>query len=284
MKTLGAFCASLCFIAATSASYAQVKYDLLPSAVFQQRLSQYGGNDEQREATLKTLFEAAGCSGDKLTEQPIGKKKDPNLICVLPGASDERIVVGAHYDHVDRGSGVVDNWSSAALLPTLYQGLKGSPRKHTFVFIAFAYEEAGLVGSEFYASHLSKEERSKIVAMVNMDTLGLGPTEVWTSHADQPLIGLLVYVAKQMNLPLTGMNVDRVGNTDSESFARYKIRRMTIHTITNGTWHILHSSDDNMKAIKLPDYLDSYHLIEAYLATLDPFLGSAADTSSSHKQ
>src|SRR5579864_4354160 len=283
MNKLLSLVVALCLAALALADEAQVKYELLSPAVIQQRLGQFAGNDETREATLKSMFEAAGCSGDNLTEQQIGKKKDPNLICVLPGGSDERIVVGGHYDHVDRGSGVVDNWSSASLLPTLYQGLKNSPRKHTFVFIAFAYEEAGLVGSEFYTSHLSKEERSRIIAMINMDTLGLGPTEIWTSHSDQPLIGVLMYVAKQMDLPMTGMNVDGLGNTDSESFARYKIRRMTIHSVTSQTWQVLHSPDDNMNAMKLPDYLNTYRLIEAYLATLDSFLGSAADTSSTRR-
>ncbi len=59
------------------------------------------------------------------------------MICVLPGNSEKVIIVGAHFDHVSDGSGVVDNWSGASLLPSLYQALKDHPRKHTFIFIGF---------------------------------------------------------------------------------------------------------------------------------------------------
>ena len=251
---------------------AQTQYNVVDPEVIQERLGEFAGNDSQREATLKRLFADVGCQGSNFSEQPIKKLKNPNLICILTGESDRRIIVCAHYDHVERGSGVADNWSSASLLPTLYQSLNDVQRKFTFVFLAFAYEENGMVGSHFYADHLSKDERSKIIAVVNMDTLGLAPTEVWASHADQPLVGVLAAVANQMKLPVTGVNFDGIGNTDSESFAQYKIKRITIHSVTTQNLHILHSPDDNMKAIQLPDYLNTCHLIAAYLASLDYFL------------
>lgn len=247
-------------------------YDLLKPEVVRSRLERFQGKDIQREASLKQIFEQAGCSEPNLAEQKIRHREDPNLICTLPGASDRTIIVGAHYDHIARGEGVIDNWTGASLLPSLYQGLKRLPRKHTFVFVAFADEESGLIGSSFYADHLSKEQRSKVDAMVNMDSLGLGPTEVWASRADKTLVSAIVFVAQQEKVPVTGMNVDGVGNTDSESFAKYKIPRITLHTITTKSWSILHSADDNMKALKWNDYLDSYRLIADYLAALDPYL------------
>ena len=81
------------------------------------------------------------------------------------------IIVGAHFDKVPEGDGVVDNWSGASLLPSLFQSLKDEPHNHTFVFIGFTDEEKGLLGSSFYAGHMSKEEVAATDAMVNMDTL-----------------------------------------------------------------------------------------------------------------
>jgi len=269
-------------LVAWSVVFAQGTYRLLPPETIQQRLSQFGGSDRQRETRLKEWFNAAGC-GEHLSEQAVKGYSGSNLICVLPGESEERIVVGAHYDHVDRGSGVADNWSSASLLPSLYEGLKQSPRKHTFVFIAFACEELGLAGSKYYVDHLGAAERSKISAMINMDTLGLGPTEIWYSHADKHLAGAIAIVSQKMKLPVTGMNVDGVGESDGESFAKYKIRNITIHSVTTETLHILHSKDDNMNAIKLGDYMDSYYLIAAYLAAVDPYIGSPADVGTATK-
>ncbi|HVV44189.1 MAG TPA: hypothetical protein VHC72_03265 [Bryobacteraceae bacterium] len=41
----------------------------------------------------------------------------------------------------------MDDWSGTALLPSLYEALKLKSRHHTFLFIAFAGEEDGLIGS-----------------------------------------------------------------------------------------------------------------------------------------
>jgi hypothetical protein len=254
---------------ALALSVAQIHLELLTQDAIEARLRAYRGTDFDREAELKKLFIESGCAADQLSEQSVKKKQPPNLICVLPGASQDEIVVGAHFDHVDEGDGVVDNWSSASLLPSLLFSVRQDHRNHTYVFIGFMGEEEHLVGSEYYAEHLLPEQRQRIRAMVNMDTLGLGPTEVWTSHSDPTLAGLLGGMANNLHLPLYGVNVEKVGTTDSESFARYKIPRITIHTLTQQTLPILHSRHDNLDKIRMSDYYDSYKLIAAYLVALD---------------
>src|SRR5215468_8124486 len=239
---------------ALAASVAQIHLQLLTQDAIEARLRAYRGTDFDREAELKKLFAQSACPADQLSEQLVKKKQPPNVICVLPGDSQDEIVVGAHFDHVDEGDGVVDNWSSASLLPSLLFSVRQDHRKHTYVFIGFMGEEEHLVGSEYYAEHLSPEQRQRIRAMVNMDTLGLGPTEVWTSHSDPTLAVLLAGMANNLNLPLYGVNVEKVGTTDSESFARYKIPRITIHTLTQGTLTILHSPRDRLDKIKMADY------------------------------
>jgi hypothetical protein len=81
-------------------------------------------------------------------------------------------------------------------------------------------------------------------------------------------------MAKQLSLPLGGVNVEKVGTTDSEQFAWYKIPSITIHSLTQETWnaHILHTSKDRFKAMRLDDYYQSYRLIAAYLTYLDQIL------------
>jgi peptidase M28-like protein len=257
----------------TACAAAQVQFQVLDREVIAARLEGFSRKNDQREAILKQMFMQSGCKDDKLSEQSVNNKLPPNLICVLPGETNAVILVGAHSDHVDAGDGVVDNWSGASLLPSLYYSLSKIPRKHTFVFVNFTAEEKGMVGSEFYAGKLTPEERSKIEAMVNMDTLGLGPTEVWATHADTILLNALAGVANAMKLAVSVMNVDQVGSSDSESFARYKIPRITIHTVTQETWPILHSSKDKLNEIKMDDYYASYRLMVGYLEFLDTDLG-----------
>ena len=235
------------------------------------RLQRYAGNDKQREATLKQIFADAGCDGQQLSEQPVKGSKLPNVLCSLPGTSGKVIIVGAHFDHISEGDGVVDNWSGASLLPSLYEAVKTEPRKHTYIFIGFTDEEKGEVGSHFYARQMSKDQVAATDAMVNMDTLGLAPTEVWASHSDKQLTNVLGYIANRLNMTVTGVNVDQVGTTDSVQFADRKIPSITIHSLTQETWdaHILHTSKDKLSAMRLEDYYASYRLIAAYLAFLD---------------
>jgi hypothetical protein len=70
------------------------------------------------------MFAEADCNDHHLSEQPVKGSKLPNLICLLPGSSGRVIIVGGHFDRVSEGDGVVDNWSGAPLLPSLYEAVK----------------------------------------------------------------------------------------------------------------------------------------------------------------
>ena len=242
--------------------------------VIESRLQRYSGNDAQRADTLKQMFAEAGCTGEHLTEQQVKGSKLPNIICVLPGNGDRVIIVGAHFDHVSAGDGVVDNWSGASLLPSLYEAVKGDSRKHTYIFIGFTDEEKGEVGSHYYAKEMTKEQVATTDAMVNMDTLGLATTEIWATHSDNRLTNALIFLADRLKMPVTGVNVEQVGSTDSEQFAARKIPSITIHSLTQQAWNdgILHSPKDKISAIKLDDYYQTYRLIATYLALLDTAL------------
>lgn len=108
-----------------------IRYKPVSREIVEKRLERYAGSNPQRETTLKQMFTEAGCDESHLSEQPVKGSKLPNVICVLPGTSDRVIIVGAHFDRVPDGDGVVDNWSGASLLPSLYEAVKLEPRKHT---------------------------------------------------------------------------------------------------------------------------------------------------------
>ena len=139
---------------------------------------------------------------------------------------------------------MVDNWSGASMLPSLYEAVKGQPRQHTYIFIGFTDEEQGLVGSRSYVRQMTKQQVAVTDAMVNMDTLGLAPSEVWASHSDKRLTSALVNIARRLNFPITGVNVEQIGSSDGEVFAERKIPRITVHSLTQASWSagVLHSS------------------------------------------
>ena len=113
-----------------------------------------------------------------------------NVVAMLPGRDpqlrEERIVVGAHYDHLGRGGegslapdqagaihhGADDNASGTAVLLGLaraFAAAGGAPR--TLVFAAFSGEEMGLLGSAHYVRQPAAAI-DKIALMVNLDMVG----------------------------------------------------------------------------------------------------------------
>jgi aminopeptidase YwaD len=109
-----------------------------------------------------------------------------NVAGYLAGQTDEYVVIGAHYDHLGLGEqysmspsqigtihpGADDNASGTAGVIELARWYSTQPKqKRGVLFLAFAGEELGLLGSSYYASH-PRFPLEKAVAMINMDMIG----------------------------------------------------------------------------------------------------------------
>jgi hypothetical protein len=119
-------------------------------------------------------------------------KKDvklKNVIGIIPGTNSnlaEAVVITAHYDHLGLGwpeaksgnkgkihNGADDNASGVAVMLELAKTLgKTSKPSRTIIFVAFTGEEAGLVGSEYFITNYKKFTSNKILADINLDTVG----------------------------------------------------------------------------------------------------------------
>ncbi len=272
----------LCFVllaCGLPAAAQKIEYFKVTPPVLEDRLHRAMDKTSDREQTLHELFEDTGCKETWLEEQKVKGSRTPNVVCTLKGSEEARVLVGAHYDKVSNGHGIVDNWSGASLLPSLYQGLRDKPRRVTFVFIGFTDEEKGLVGSQYYVSRLTNDDKANIRAMVNIDSLGLSDTKVWLSRADKGLARAATGVAHALNLPLGAVNVDRAGESDSRPFFNAKIPVIDFHSVTQETFSILHSTRDGFPAVHLQEYENSYYFLVAYLAYLDATLGVSPPTS-----
>ena len=267
--TIASLSLLLSLLLSTSAFGQKIEFTPIQPDVLDARLQQLSHRNGERRTKVKALFEEAGCRDDLLVEQKIKGSKEPNVICTLPGKTDATIIVGAHFDTVPDSYGAVDNWSGASLLPSLWQSLKDHERSHTFVFIGFSAEEKGLKGCKFYAKQLTEDERAQTRAMVNLECLGISPTAVWVSKADKNLVNFMGYIADVMKLPVSGVDVDKIGTTDSASFAKIGIPAITIHALNQESLKYIHSSRDELKLIDSKQYHETYQLICGYLAYLD---------------
>jgi hypothetical protein len=100
-----------------------------------------------------------------------------NVIAEIRGSErpDEFVVLGAHLDSWELGTGALDNGCNAALVVDALRTIKASglkPRR-TIRFILFSGEEEGMVGSRAYAvAHRNEMDKAAGVAVIDA---GVGP-------------------------------------------------------------------------------------------------------------
>jgi Zn-dependent M28 family amino/carboxypeptidase len=196
-------------------------------------------------------------------------KKPPNVVCVLPGSGEATVVVGAHFDYISAGSGAIDNWSGASMLPSLYQALAKRPRTLTFIFVGFTEEETGLEGSRHFVQQWRKQNRPAPIAMVNLDCLGLSPTRISVTTSDKQLLNHAARIARAMKLTLEGVDIGHVGMSDAMPFMQAKIPTLDVTSITQDTLSYLHSPEDTSDKIRFEHYLDTFKLVAAFLTFTD---------------
>ena len=92
-----------------------------------------------------------------------GPWKPQNVVAEIRGSEkpDEIVLIGAHLDSWDLGTGALDNGVNSALVVEVARAIAAGPRpKRTVRFVLFTGEEIGLLGSRGYVSaHRSEMER-----------------------------------------------------------------------------------------------------------------------------
>ncbi len=114
-----------------------------------------------------------------------------NVVGILKGSDpalqSETVIVGAHYDHLGRSGrfsmsqnttgqihhGADDNASGTAAVIEMAKAAAEAPTEfpRSIIFMAFAGEEHGLLGSSYYVNHPTSP-LDKTIAMVNLDMVG----------------------------------------------------------------------------------------------------------------
>ena len=256
--------------AAISVLFAQkVAFDKVPDAILDRRLDAVQKQNPDRKVAVQNLFAEAACLGERFSERLVKGSKLPNLQCVLPGSSDDIILVGAHYDKVKDGEGAIDNWTGASLLASLYQSHKAYGHNHTIWFVAFTDEEVGLVGSKAFVKNMPREELSRVKAFVNIDSVGTGSLKVWAKRAHRPFSNLAALVGDQMKIEISPMDLDRVGDSDSHPFSDKKVPVIDFHSIDEKSFRLLHTDKDVLAAVNRERYREAYHFLTVYLGVLD---------------
>ncbi len=138
-----------------------------------------------------------------------------NVLALLPGTDpklkDEIVIVSAHLDGYGYGepvngdslyNGAFDDAAYIATLIRLAERQAGKGFKRSVLFAAYTGEEKGLLGSNWFSTHLTAPKEN-LAAVVNLDQLRpLFPLKALTMHAidDTTLAGNVRRVASDMNI------------------------------------------------------------------------------------
>ncbi len=136
-----------------------------------------------------------------------------NVIAEIKGSEkpEEFVILGAHLDSWDLGTGALDNGCNAALVVDALRAIKASglkPRR-SIRFILFSGEEEGLLGSRAY-SRAHRAELDKAAGVVVWDS-GIGKTTGFSDGGRKDI----VETARRLIAPLKQFGLTEV-KTDME--------------------------------------------------------------------
>ena len=195
-----------------------------------------------------------------------------NVVGMLPGHNPKRakenVVFSGHYDHLGYlkpvagdsiANGADDDASGTTAVVALAEYFK---QKHDnarpLIFVAFAAEEVGGFGSQFFSKQLDPQQVS---AMFNIEMIGkeakFGPNTAFITGYERSDFGKLL----QANLvgskfrfePDPYLEQNLFYRSDNATLARLGVPAHTISTDQIPTDGLYHSVDDEVESLSLPN-------------------------------
>jgi len=177
-----------------------------------------------------------------------------NIIGYLPGTvgRDSFIAVTAHYDHLGQMGndvyfpGANDNASGVAVMLTIAAYFAAHPAHYSILFIAFAGEEAGLLGSRYYVEN-PYFELCHIKFLINLDLAGTGDEGITVVNGSvfKEKFELLTEINSQKHLLPQVKSRGEACNSDHCYFYKAGVPCFFIYTMGGGTaYHDIYDTYD----------------------------------------
>jgi hypothetical protein len=204
-----------------------------------------------------------------------------NVVGYLDQGAPYTIVVGAHYDHLGYGgfgslyisdepaihNGADDNASGVAGMLAIADACRKKFKQHNFLFIAFAGEERGLLGSNYFVKN-PVIDLASVNYMINLDMVG-------RLKAERSLAISGVGTAPQWRPAIEALNIDSlhivatesgVGPSDHTSF--YYEGVPALHFFT-GQHEDYHKPSDDVDKVNFPGLASVTKYIIALIGELE---------------
>lgn len=209
-----------------------------------------------------------------------------NVVGILPGSNPqldkESLVIGAHYDHLGMGwpdvrhdnqgkihYGADDNASGIAVMLELARQIaqKWQPQR-TIIFIAFTGEEANLLGSTYYANQDNSYPTRKIIAMLNLDTvgrLGNNPVTIFGTGTAREFVHIFRGIGFVTGIPINSV-LDDFGSSDQAAFIKAGVPAIQLFASAHEDYHAPGDTVDKIDALGLVKVANVLKEATEYLA------------------
>lgn len=179
-----------------------------------------------------------------------GESPSGNVIAEIPGRTNEKVVIGAHLDSWDLGTGAVDDGAGVGIvIGAGKEILKLAKRpKRMIRIILFGSEEVGLVGAEAYAKKHKDDLKNHFVGVES----DFGARKIWrfdTNFAEEKLP-----LAAQMHKVLEPLGIARgnnkaYGGPDILAMAKAGVPAVTLKQNGWDYFDLHHTADDTFDKI-----------------------------------
>ncbi|MDX6694114.1 MAG: hypothetical protein QOF02_1717 [Blastocatellia bacterium] len=181
-----------------------------------------------------------------------------NVVAEIPGREtpDEWVIVGAHLDSWDYGTGAQDNGSGCAMVLEAARAISESGRapRRSIRFALWGGEEQGLLGSTAYVkAHAA--ELPKCVAVLNTDN-GAGHPRGWKVEGREDVADALKPISESLlaNLSGNGISQEASFDTDHGAFMLEGVPALDLWVDMTHYGEVHHKSSDTI------DKVDAHNL------------------------
>lgn len=189
----------------------------------------------------------------RLSARSLGAARSANVIGEIRGASrpDEIVILGAHLDAWDLGTGALDNGTGVAIVTEAARLIAAMPQRpaRTVRVVLFADEELRLSGARSYASRAAESGERHVLGM---EADG-GSGKVWrldgvVPAGAAPLLAGMAPVLEPLEIPL-GMLRERGGGADLAFLRAQGMPEITPRQDLSFYFDYHHSANDTLDKV-----------------------------------
>ena len=180
-----------------------------------------------------------------------------NVVGLIEGSDrelkEEFLIIGAHLDHVGSHAGLLfpganDNASGSSAVIELAKAFQNSERKpkRSILFVLFASEEQGLLGSKYFVQNM-KIDPEKVIAMFNLDCIGYGDSIQVGNGKSSPNLSNIARKTDESNFKLMVNDTWNGGGADLTPF--YEKGIPGLYFVSKYSYDHLHQPTDKPETL-----------------------------------